>query len=293
MNGPQVRLLLPLPPAMFANVLLRVFDALGKPMKPSAVHDPAAPTGCVGTFPCQVKYDPRGAPTRAKSSRWVESMLGRSQFNPPPTVQESVAVVSAQPHVSDDSFRHIPPPHAIPPLPTPGIQPHQSQYHAGYIPGGRVDGDGQGGNWGTSNPFGTGSGVPPRGANGPPPPSGGGDGWGYIRARVVTRSRQMIALAMFRTLMILIVSVVAVALPELELGTAFLADSAAVRIVVVIRSTFAASALSELPVLHAIRPPKTLEVMRAMVEGIERLSVSLLSLIPSRNRRDSDAGLVT
>ena len=74
------------------------------PLKPSAVHDPA-PTGGVGTFPCQVKYDPQSAPTRAKSSKWVESMLGRSQFNPPPTAQESVAAASAQPHISSDAFR--------------------------------------------------------------------------------------------------------------------------------------------------------------------------------------------
>ena len=88
-------------------------DALGMPLKPNAVHDPA-PTGGVGTFRCQVKYDPRGAPTRAKSSKWFESMLGRSQFNPPPTVQESIAAASAQPHVSSDAFRNIPPPHAHP-----------------------------------------------------------------------------------------------------------------------------------------------------------------------------------
>ena len=36
----------------------------GMPLKPSAAHDPA-PTGCVGTLPCQVRYDPRTAPTRA------------------------------------------------------------------------------------------------------------------------------------------------------------------------------------------------------------------------------------
>ena len=52
----------------------------GMSLKPSAAHD-LAPTGCVGTFPCQVRYDPRAAPTRAKASRWVESMLGKSHFN--------------------------------------------------------------------------------------------------------------------------------------------------------------------------------------------------------------------
>ena len=82
-------------------------------------------------------------------------MLGKSQFNPPPSVQESIAAA-----------------HAIPPLPTPGIQPYRSQYHAGYIPGERVDGNGQ--------DAGAGSGNPTRAPAGPPPPSGGGDGWGYV-----------------------------------------------------------------------------------------------------------------
>ena len=106
-------------------------------------------------------------------------------------------------------------------------------------------------------------------------------------------SRQMTALAMLRILMMLIVSVVALALLELDLGTVYLADSAVVRIVVVIRSTFAAFALSELPVLHPIRPPRTLEAIRAMVEGIARLNVSPSNLIRSRSRRDIDAGLLT
>ena len=120
------------------SVQYPVPDALGMPLKPSAVHDPA-PTGGIG----QVKYDPRSAPTRAKSSKWVESMLGRIQFNPPPTVQESIAASRAQPHVSSEAFRNIPPPHVLPPLSTPGIQPHQSQYHAGYISSDRVGADGQ------------------------------------------------------------------------------------------------------------------------------------------------------
>ena len=34
-------------------------------------------------------------------------------------------------------LRGLPPLQAIPPLPIPGIQPYQSQYHAGYIPGQR------------------------------------------------------------------------------------------------------------------------------------------------------------
>ena len=149
------------------------------PLKPSAVHDPT-PIGGIGTFPCQVKYDSRLAPTMAKSSKWVESMLGRSHFNPPPTLQELIAAASSQPHASSDAFRNIPPPQAIPPLPTPGIQPHQSQYHAGYVPSDRVGADGQGGNTGASQQLGVGSGVPPRGASGPPPLSGGGgDGRGY------------------------------------------------------------------------------------------------------------------
>ena len=76
----------------------------GMSLKPSAAHD-LAPTGCVGTFPCQVRYDPRAAPTRAKASRWVESMLGKSHFNPPTSVQESIAAASAQTHVAHDSAR--------------------------------------------------------------------------------------------------------------------------------------------------------------------------------------------
>ena len=101
-------------------------------------------------------------------------MLGKSEFNPPPSVQESIAASSAQTHVPHDSLRHIPPPLAIPPLPTRGIQPHQSQYHAA---GERVDGNGQDGTAGVPNASGTGSGNP---TAGPPPPSGGGDGWGYV-----------------------------------------------------------------------------------------------------------------
>ena len=58
------------------SVQYPVPDALGMPLKPSAVHDPT-PAGGIGTFLCQVKYDPRSAPTRAKASRWVESMLGK------------------------------------------------------------------------------------------------------------------------------------------------------------------------------------------------------------------------
>ena len=143
----------------------------GMPLKPSAAHDPA-PTGCVGTFPCQVRYDPRAAPTRAKASRWVESMLGRSHFNPPTSVQESIAAASAQTHVTHESLRHIPPPQVIPPLPTPGIQHHQSQYHAGYLPGERVDGSGQDGGTGVPNTSGTGSANPIHPPAGPPPPSG-------------------------------------------------------------------------------------------------------------------------
>ena len=145
------------------NLQFPVPTVPGMPLKPSAAHDPA-PTGCVGTFPCQVRYDPRAAPTRAKASKWVESMLGKSQLNPPPSVQESIAAASAQTHIPHDSLRHIPP-------------PHQSQYHAGYIPGERVDGNGQDGAAGVPNASGTGSDNP---TAGPPPPSGGGDGWGYV-----------------------------------------------------------------------------------------------------------------
>ena len=137
------------------SVQYPVPDALGMPLKPSAVHDPT-PTGGIGTLPRQVKYDPRGAPTRATSSRWVECVLVRSQFNPPPTVQESIAAASSQPHVSFDAFRSIPPPQAIPPLPTPGIQPRQSQYHTGYIPGDRVGARARAGTTGASQQFGVG-----------------------------------------------------------------------------------------------------------------------------------------
>ena len=140
----------------------------GMPLKPSAAHDPA-PIGCVGTFPCQVRYDPRAAPTRAKASTWVESMLGKSHFNPPTSVQESIAAASAQTHVPHDSLRHIPPPQVIPPPPTPGIQPQQSQSF-------RVSG--QDGATRVPNTSGTGSGNPIRPPAGPP--HRGGDGWGYI-----------------------------------------------------------------------------------------------------------------
>ena len=68
--------------------------------------------------------------------------------------------------------------------------------------------------------------------------------------------------------------VAGVALQELELGTVLHAVSAAPGIAVVILLTFAAFASSELPVLHSIRPPRTLEVIRAMVVLIVRLSAS-------------------
>ena len=108
----------------------------------------------------------------------------------------------------------------IPPLPTPGIQPHKSQYQAGYIPGDRVDGAGQGGNAGTSNPLGAGSGIPTRGASGPPPPSGGGDGWGYVpsQGNPGGGAGPPGGLAMLRIPMMLIVSVVADLLKRLGLG---------------------------------------------------------------------------
>ena len=73
----------------------------------------------------------------------------------------------------------------------------------------------------------------------------------------------------------------------------YLVASAAVRIVVVIRLTSVAFALSVLLVFHPIRLLRTLEVIRAMVEGIARLSVSPSSLIPNQSRRDSDAGSLT
>ena len=176
MNSRLVRLLLPLAPAIHVNELLQAFST--QSLTPSAVHDPT-PTGGVGTFPCRVRYDPQAAPKRATSSRWAGSMPGRSHFNPPPTVQESVAAASSQPHVSVNSFHGLPPPQAIPPLPTPGIQPHQSQYHAGYIPSDRVSTEAQGATTGTSQQFGVGSGVRTRGPGGPPPWSGGGSGWGH------------------------------------------------------------------------------------------------------------------
>ena len=84
------------------------------------------------------------------------------------------------PHVAHDSFRHSPPPQVTPPLPTPGVKPHQSQYHAGYVPGEKVDGSGQDSATGVPNLSGTGSGNLIRPPTGPPPPSGGGDGWGYV-----------------------------------------------------------------------------------------------------------------
>ena len=93
----------------------------------------------------------------------------------------------------------------------------------------------------------------------------------------------MIELATLRIPMMLIASVVVVALLGLEAGTVSLVASAAVRIVVVIRSTSVASALNVLLVFHPIRLPRTLEVIRAMVEGIARLSVSLSSLIPNQS----------
>ena len=92
--------------------------------------------------------------------------------------------------------------------------------------------------------------------------------------------------------MMLTVSVVVVVLLGLEPGIVCLAAFAAVRIVVVIRSTSVASAQSVLLAFHPIRPPRTLEVIRAMVKGIARLSVSLSNLIPNQSRRDSDAGLL-
>ena len=55
----------------------------------------------------------------------------------------------------------------------------------------------------------------------------------------------MTALKVLLILMMLIANVVAVVLQELELGTVSHVVSAAVRIAVVIRSTFAAFALSE------------------------------------------------
>ena len=60
-----------------------------------------------------------------------------------------------------------------------------------------------------------------------------------------------------------------------------------------ILSTFAASVLSELPVFDPIRMPRALEVIRAMAAGIERLSASPSSLIPSRNLRVLEVGLLT
>ena len=42
----------------------------------------------------------------------------------------------------------------------------------------------------------------------------------------------------------------------------------------VIPPTYAASASSELPVLHPVRPPRTLEAIRAIVVVIERPNVS-------------------
>ena len=103
----------------------------------------------------------------------------------------------------------------------------------------------------------------------------------------------MIELVTLPILMMLIVSVVVVALPGLEPGTVCLVVSAAVRIVVVIRSTSVASALSVLLVFHPTKLPRTLEVIRAMAEGIARLSVSPSSLIPNQSHRNSDAGLLT
>ena len=104
--------------------------------------------------------------------------------------------------------------------------------------------------------------------------------------------RLMTELVTLRIPMMLIVSVVVVVLLGLEPGIVCLAAFAAVRIVVVIRSTSVASAQSALLAFHPIRQPRTLEVIRAMVEGIARLSVSLLNLIPNQSRRDSDAGLL-
>ena len=104
----------------------------------------------------------------------------------------------------------------------------------------------------------------------------------------------MTELVTLRIPMMLTVSVVVVVLLGLEPGIVCLAASAAVRIVVVIRSTSVtvASAQSVLLAFHPIRLPRTLEVIRAMVEGIARQSVSLSNLIPNQSRRDSDAGLL-
>ena len=70
-------------------------------------------------------------------------------------------------------------------------------------------------------------------------------------------------MTVLRILMMLIVSIVAVVLQELDLGTVSvsLAVYAAAQIAVVIHSTFAAFAFSELPVLYPIRPPRTQKVI--------------------------------
>ena len=245
------------------SVQYPVPDALGMPLKPSAVHDPI-PTGGVGTFPCQVRYDPRSAPTRAKSSRWVEPMLGR---NPPPTVQESVAAASSQPHVPYDSFHGLPPPQAIPPLPplpTPGIQPHQSQYHAGYIPSDTVST--QGATTETSQQFGVGFGVPTRGAdergNGAPNP----DDIDCERCGCRTtraRARNCVS-CRFRCCPNCCRDPLKICRVCMEQA-------------------------SGVPPNH--KGPRTLEAIRAMVVGIERLSASPVSSIPSRNPRVLDVGL--
>ena len=63
------------------NLQLPISTVPGMPLKPSAAHDPA-PTGCVGTFPCQVRYDPRAAPTRAKASNLIRLRVCRSRLLP-------------------------------------------------------------------------------------------------------------------------------------------------------------------------------------------------------------------
>ena len=200
--------------------------------------------------------------THALPLRWrnrqdgLSPCLGRAIL-----IGESIAAASAQTHVPHGSLRHIPPPQVIPPLPTPGIQPHQSQYHAGYIPGERVDGSGQDGTAEcpilralaleiqlaclrahlvhqvvemVGDMF-RARVIP---AEEPDLPAAVAVAHPMRLARLIRIQvacfRLMIALATLRILMMLIVSVVVVALPGLEPGTVCLVLSVAVRIVVVI-----------------------------------------------------------
>ena len=178
-------------------------------------------------------------------------MLGRSRFNPPPTVQESIAAASAQPHVSSDLFRNIPPPHAIPfNLTSPSImlaisrvielvlmvkagireRPNNLAQAPGYHHALRmarplhlvVE------IVGAMSPLGVVRVLP-----------------AAVAAHLVVGQVRLIlvlmtALKVPRILTMLIANFVAVVLQELELGTVSHVVSAAVRIAVVIRSTFAA-----------------------------------------------------